>query len=151
MVDSEFQGHVLDEKFSIFSSRLFFNQYYSLRNLCTKCNINHIFVRSVFSKFAIHPLKDVNFGPMIINIKKQRQFYIENHGDFEFRYSIVKVSNKGLIGQKPNNKQRGSTREGESGRTSSQLMLGWWNSEQNWISLRLKFLINFLSLGYFKL
>ncbi|KAL5255873.1 hypothetical protein ACHWQZ_G011188 [Mnemiopsis leidyi] len=80
--------------------------------------------RSVFSKFAIHPLKDVNFGPMIINIKKQRQFYIENHGDFEFRYSIVKVSNKGLIGQKPNNKQRGSTREGESGRTSSQLMLG---------------------------
>ena len=63
---------------------------------------------------------------MIINIKKQRQFHIENHGEFEFRYSIVKVSNKGLIGQKPNNKQRGSTREGESGRTSSQLMLGYF-------------------------
>ena len=41
--------------------------------------------RSVFSKFAIHPVKDVNFGPMIINMKKQRQFYIENHGEFEFR------------------------------------------------------------------
>jgi hypothetical protein len=29
-MDSEFQGHVLDQKFSIFSSKLFFNQYYSL-------------------------------------------------------------------------------------------------------------------------
>ena len=75
--------------------------------------------RSVFSKFAIHPLKDVNFGPMVINIKKQRQFYIENHGEFEFRYNIVKISNKGVIGQR--GKQRGSTRD--SGRTSSQLML----------------------------
>lgn len=86
--------------------------------------ITNVSFRSVFSKFAIHPLKDVNFGPMVINIKKQRQFYIENHGDFEFRYSIVKVSNKGLIGARGNNKQRTSTREGESGRTSSQLLLG---------------------------
>ena len=47
--------------------------------------LTHHLVRSVFSQFKIHPLKDVNFGPMVINVKKLRSFQIENHGEFEFR------------------------------------------------------------------
>ena len=49
--------------------------------------------RSVFSKYSIHPLCDVNFGALVLGgQRKQRQMTIENQGEFEFRYTIQKMS-----------------------------------------------------------
>ncbi|XP_076808093.1 hydrocephalus-inducing protein homolog isoform X2 [Clavelina lepadiformis] len=48
-------------------------------------------VRSLFSKYAIFPSNDINFGPMVINTKKTRTFTIENKGEFDFKYTITKM------------------------------------------------------------
>ncbi|CAH8527130.1 unnamed protein product [Schistosoma turkestanicum] len=49
-------------------------------------------VRAEFSKFTISPIKDINFGSLILHHHKSRQLIIENNGDYEFRYSIVPIS-----------------------------------------------------------
>ncbi|CAH8852907.1 unnamed protein product [Trichobilharzia szidati] len=49
-------------------------------------------VRAVFSKFTISPAKDINFGSLILNNHKSRQLIIENNGDYEFRFSIIRMS-----------------------------------------------------------
>nr|CAH8857992.1 unnamed protein product [Trichobilharzia regenti] len=49
-------------------------------------------VRAVFSKFTISPAKDINFGSLILNNYKSRQLIIENNGDYEFRFSIIRMS-----------------------------------------------------------
>lgn len=48
-------------------------------------------VRTVFSQFAIHPIRDINFGAMVVNTKKARTFTIENKGEFEFKYTTFKL------------------------------------------------------------
>uniref|UniRef100_H2XZ27 Hydin adenylate kinase-like domain-containing protein n=1 Tax=Ciona intestinalis TaxID=7719 RepID=H2XZ27_CIOIN len=48
-------------------------------------------VRSLFTKYVIFPSTDINFGPMVINTKKTRTFTIENKGEFDFKYTIVKM------------------------------------------------------------
>ena len=50
-----------------------------------------ISVRSVYSKYTIYPIRDVNFGATLINTRKTRTITIENKGEFDFRYSIVKM------------------------------------------------------------
>ncbi|XP_077982980.1 hydrocephalus-inducing protein homolog isoform X2 [Glandiceps talaboti] len=48
-------------------------------------------VRSVFSKYNISPISDINFGSMFMNQRKSRTFTIENKGEFDFKYSIIKM------------------------------------------------------------
>ena len=50
-----------------------------------------ISVRSVYSRYSISPVSDINFGAMLINTKKTRLFAIENKGEFDFRYSVLKM------------------------------------------------------------
>ncbi|ORY39534.1 hypothetical protein BCR33DRAFT_853320, partial [Rhizoclosmatium globosum] len=48
-------------------------------------------VRSVFSRFSILPVRDLNFGALVHGTKATRQFTIENQGEFDFKYSIYKM------------------------------------------------------------
>lgn len=50
-------------------------------------------VRSVHSKYSIFPVSDINFGACLVNTKKSRSFTIENKGEFDFRYTILKMIN----------------------------------------------------------
>lgn len=52
-----------------------------------------ISVRSVYSKYSIAPVSDINFGAMLVNTKKSLLFSIENKGEFDFRYSVLKMIN----------------------------------------------------------
>lgn len=59
-----------------------------------------ISVRSVYSKYAISPVNDINFGAMLVNTKKVLIFAIENKGEFDFRYSVFKMISTVSQGQK---------------------------------------------------
>lgn len=48
--------------------------------------------RAVYSKYSIYPVNDINFGSVLINTKKTRTLTVENKGDFDFKYTISKVS-----------------------------------------------------------
>ncbi|KAJ3206444.1 hypothetical protein HDU82_004517 [Entophlyctis luteolus] len=48
-------------------------------------------VRSVFSRFSILPVRELNFGALVHGTKASRQFTIENQGEFDFKYSIYKI------------------------------------------------------------
>lgn len=45
-------------------------------------------VNSVFSKYSILPLKNINFGAIQFNDNKTLSFDIKNEGLFEFAYTI---------------------------------------------------------------
>ncbi|XP_078688637.1 hydrocephalus-inducing protein-like [Branchiostoma floridae x Branchiostoma belcheri] len=47
-------------------------------------------VRSVFSRYIIYPEKDIHFGAMMVNSRKSRTITIENKGEFDFKYSIIR-------------------------------------------------------------
>ena len=49
-------------------------------------------VRAVHSKYTIYPVSDINFGAALVNTKKTRTFTIENKGEFDFRYTIMKMA-----------------------------------------------------------
>ncbi len=42
----------------------------------------------------IQPARDINFGALVVNNKKQRIFTIENRGNYEFRYVINKYADR---------------------------------------------------------
>ncbi|KAJ3074073.1 hypothetical protein HDU98_012192 [Podochytrium sp. JEL0797] len=68
--------------------------------------------RSVFSRFSILPMRDLNFGALVHGTKVSRQFTIENQGEFDFKYSIYKI-------QGSNNDSRGDKKSrGGQTRTS---------------------------------
>ena len=48
-------------------------------------------VRSIFSKYNIFPVSDINFGPVLINQRKHCTFIIENKGEFDFKYTINRM------------------------------------------------------------
>ncbi|KAK6174452.1 hypothetical protein SNE40_017727 [Patella caerulea] len=48
-------------------------------------------VKSVFSKYNILPMNDINFGSLLVNSKKTRTFTIENKGEFDFKYTIQRM------------------------------------------------------------
>ena len=54
----------------------------------------HVEAQAVFSEFKVHPVNDINFGPVVTHAsgKQQRILTIENVGLFEFRYNIIKLS-----------------------------------------------------------
>lgn len=81
-----------------------------------------ISVRSVYSKYAVSPVSDINFGAMLINTKKTRVFSIENRGEFDFRYSVLKMINTVSQGRQrlgPPAK-RAKSRDGSSSGRSQQ-------------------------------
>ena len=51
-------------------------------------------VNSVFSKYSILPLKNINFGAIQFNDTKTLTFDIKNEGLFEFNYSIFNFSDE---------------------------------------------------------
>ena len=58
-----------------------------------------ITVRSVYSKYSIFPVQDINFGAILINTRKTKTITIENKGEFDFRYSIVKMQSNAITGK----------------------------------------------------
>ena len=52
-----------------------------------------ISARSVYSKYTVSPISDINFGAILVNTKKTRIFAVENQGEFDFRYSVLKMIN----------------------------------------------------------
>nr|XP_019962004.1 PREDICTED: hydrocephalus-inducing protein homolog [Paralichthys olivaceus] len=48
-------------------------------------------VQSVFSRYKITPVCDINFGPLVYGCKKSQSFTIENTGVFETRYNISRM------------------------------------------------------------
>ena len=51
-------------------------------------------VNSVFSKYSILPLKNINFGPIQFNDSKTLTFEIKNEGLFEFNYTMFNYSDE---------------------------------------------------------
>lgn len=51
-------------------------------------------VNSVFSKYSINPLKNINFGAIQFNESKKLTFEIKNEGLFEFNYNIFNYLNE---------------------------------------------------------
>ena len=45
----------------------------------------------MYSKYTMYPVCDINFGASLINTKKTRTFTIENKGEFDFRYTVMKM------------------------------------------------------------
>ena len=85
-----------------------------------------ISARSVFSKFSITPMNDVNFGAMVVNTKKQCSFALENKGDFEFKYAIVKKPSAEQLKKQQQNKVqvargRSKSRDGQDSLQNSSI------------------------------
>uniref|UniRef100_H2YKD6 Uncharacterized protein n=1 Tax=Ciona savignyi TaxID=51511 RepID=H2YKD6_CIOSA len=81
-------------------------------------------VSFLFTKYVIFPCTDINFGPMVINTKKTRTFTIENKGEFDFKYTIVK-----MIREAPNVRPRpmvlGKRAKSRDGSSSSRSVGEW--------------------------
>ena len=76
----------------------------------------------MYSKYTISPISDINFGAMLVNTKKVLVFAIENKGEFDFRYSILKMINTASQGRQklgPPGK-RGKSRDGSSSGRSQE-------------------------------
>lgn len=54
---------------------------------------------SVYSKYSIHPLKNINFGPIQFNETKTRILEIKNDGQFEFNFNIFDYANEEFLKQ----------------------------------------------------
>ncbi len=54
-------------------------------------------INSVFSKYAITPLKSMNFGPIQFNDQKSLTFEIKNEGLFEYNYHIFDYFDEAFI------------------------------------------------------
>ena len=80
-----------------------------------------ISVRSVYSKYSIFPVHDVNFGAILINTRKTKTITIENKGEFDFKYSIAKMQSGANNGRFKIGMPRRKSREG-SASGKSQLL-----------------------------
>ncbi|EGR29178.1 hypothetical protein IMG5_161280 [Ichthyophthirius multifiliis] len=56
-------------------------------------------INSIFSKYAIAPLKSINFGPIQYNDSKTLTLEIKNEGLFEFNYNIFDYFNEAFLKQ----------------------------------------------------
>ncbi|XP_041376326.1 hydrocephalus-inducing protein-like isoform X3 [Gigantopelta aegis] len=50
-------------------------------------------VNSVFSKFKVEPSSEIHFGSLLPSTRTFRHFTIENQGEFEFKYTLMKEEN----------------------------------------------------------
>jgi hypothetical protein len=73
--------------------------------------------RAVFSKYAILPVRDLNFGALVYGSKGVRQFYIDNIGEFDFRFSVYKIIQG--TNDKVGNIKRTGTRQAKGGKANS--------------------------------
>ncbi|XP_022080460.1 hydrocephalus-inducing protein homolog isoform X2 [Acanthaster planci] len=49
-------------------------------------------VRSIFSKYNVYPVSDINFGAVLVSHRRTRSFIIENKGEFDFKYNVNRMS-----------------------------------------------------------
>ncbi len=77
----------------------------------------------MYSKYSIFPIRDINFGAILINTRKTRTISIENKGEFDFRYSIVKMQNNILPGKAKLGGQSKRSRDGSASGRSQQVGL----------------------------
>ncbi|XP_033625714.1 hydrocephalus-inducing protein homolog [Asterias rubens] len=49
-------------------------------------------VRSIFSKYNVYPISDINFGAVLVGQRRTRSFIIENKGEFDFKYTVNRMS-----------------------------------------------------------
>eukprot|EP00794_Sanderia_malayensis_P018879 gene18879-20779_t len=89
-----------------------------------------ISVRSVYSKYEIRPVKDINFGAVLINTRKTKTILIENKGEFDFRYSIVKLQNQMLPTKAKLGAQSKRSRDGSASGRSQMVSLITGQSKQ---------------------
>lgn len=68
--------------------------------------------RSVFSKYTILPVRDLNFGALIHGTKGTRVFTIENNGEFDFKYIVTKAASHNLALKDNKNDHKGHQRKG---------------------------------------
>ena len=83
-----------------------------------------ISVRSVYSKYSIFPVQDINFGAILVNTRKTKTITIENKGEFDFKYSIAKLQNNGITGNKVKINNIPSKRSREGSASGKSLMFG---------------------------
>ena len=57
---------------------------------CEEIPIN-VALNAVFSKYSIHPLRNINFGPLQYGDNRTRSFEIKNEGIFDFDFSITEL------------------------------------------------------------
>lgn len=49
---------------------------------------------SVYSKYGVNPVKNINFGPIQFNETKIRHLELKNEGLFEFNFNIFDYANE---------------------------------------------------------
>lgn len=54
----------------------------------------NVAVNAVYSKYSVHPIKNINFGPMQFNETKTRTFEVKNEGLFDFAFSLFDFMNE---------------------------------------------------------
>ena len=57
---------------------------------CEELPIN-VALNAVFSKYSIHPLRNINFGPLQYGDNRTRTFEIRNEGIFDFEFGITEL------------------------------------------------------------
>jgi Flagellar-associated PapD-like len=71
---------------------------------CEELPIN-IALNAIFSKYSIHPLRNINFGPLQYGDNRTRTFEIRNEGIFDFDYTITELIDERLRTDKTQRKQ----------------------------------------------
>ena len=103
--------------------------------------------KAIFSKFSLSPINDINFGCMVVHTRKACTFTLENKGEFEFKYAIIKKLSAEQKKQRAVNmaaaaaKARTKSREGREGgiasaRSSMMTKSGAGNAKNKEASLR---------------
>ncbi|XP_078527074.1 hydrocephalus-inducing protein homolog isoform X2 [Lissotriton helveticus] len=82
-------------------------------------------VRCLYTKYNIFPARDINFGALILGVRKSRTFTLENRGETEIKYSITKLMSDIHLQQpkkgQVQNVKRSRSREGSSSTKSIPL------------------------------
>ncbi|ORZ34407.1 hypothetical protein BCR44DRAFT_1513959 [Catenaria anguillulae PL171] len=91
----------------VFASRqpVVFRDQLALRCLALDSTTNQVMytipikvnARSVLSRYNLLPARDLNFGALVHGSKSTRSFVIENTGEFEFRFTIVKLAERASL------------------------------------------------------
>ena len=57
---------------------------------CEELPIN-VALNAIFSKYSIHPLRNINFGPLQYGDNRTRTFEIRNEGIFDFEFTVSEL------------------------------------------------------------
>lgn len=80
--------------------------------------------KAVFSTFSISPQNSINFGALVVNARKQCTFALENCGEFEFKYAIVKEPTNGPQKKQQNKvgRRHSKSQDGQESLQNSSLL-----------------------------